>query len=60
MDEFADKAGDHEHGHQDGGAVPLPGRGASPSELLWRRQQFPYVDADALRADIDAALDSAV
>ncbi|MBA4020921.1 MAG: type II toxin-antitoxin system prevent-host-death family antitoxin [Gordonia sp.] len=39
---------------------PLPRRSVTPSELIRRRRHIPPVDVDALRADIDTVLDSAV
>jgi prevent-host-death family protein len=61
---------DHvEHGEsvivtRDGRAIaelrPLPRRSVGPEELIERRRRLPRVDPDALRRDIDAALDPAL
>lgn len=39
---------------------PLPRRSVGPAELIIRRKHLPHVDPDALRRDIDAAIDPAV
>ncbi|MGV0744861.1 type II toxin-antitoxin system Phd/YefM family antitoxin [Mycolicibacterium sp. XJ870] len=39
---------------------PVPRRSVRPAELIKRRKHLPHVDPDALRRDIDAAIDSAV
>jgi antitoxin (DNA-binding transcriptional repressor) of toxin-antitoxin stability system len=39
---------------------PLPGRALSASTLLARWRRLPPVDPQALRADIDAVLDSSL
>lgn len=37
--------------------VPLPRRAQSTAELIARRRHLPQVDAERLRADIDAVID---
>ncbi|MFT4262891.1 MAG: type II toxin-antitoxin system prevent-host-death family antitoxin [Nocardioides sp.] len=39
---------------------PLPRRSRSSSELVARRQSLPTVDADSLRADVDALVDQSL
>ncbi|OBI83251.1 type II toxin-antitoxin system Phd/YefM family antitoxin [Mycobacterium asiaticum] len=36
---------------------PLPRRSAGPAELIRRRKNFPLVDPDSLRCDIDDLID---
>ena len=38
--------------------VPVPRRSPSAAELIARRRNLPKVDPEALRADLDAVLDS--
>jgi prevent-host-death family protein len=44
-------------GHPIAELRPLPRRSASTAELIDRRRRLPRVDPEALRRDIDTALD---
>jgi antitoxin (DNA-binding transcriptional repressor) of toxin-antitoxin stability system len=39
---------------------PIQGRYLTTAELMARKRQLPYMDADRLRADIDAVIDQAI